>query len=83
MMQRKANKDSGIKKESSARHGTTSKSHSRRNDHGNYMQSMSMRRYHHSPRKSTRRDHASSGVGINPSVSRVRRHKRRPEGDIL
>jgi hypothetical protein len=42
-----------------------------------------MSRLHHSPRKSTRRTHASSGPGRNPSVSLVRRKIRRYEVDIL
>jgi hypothetical protein len=42
-----------------------------------------MSRFHHSPKQSTRRAHASLGLGNNPSVSLVRRQRRRPEGDIL
>jgi hypothetical protein len=38
---------------------------------------------HHSPRQSTRRTHASSGPGSNPSVSLVQRKRRRPKADIL
>jgi hypothetical protein len=83
MLQRQANKDSGTKQETSARQVTTSRSHSRRDEHGNDRKSRSMRRHHHSPEKSTRRAHASSGPGSNPSVSPMRRQRRRPEGDIL
>jgi hypothetical protein len=35
MLHRQANKDSGTKQVDSARHVTTSKSHSRRDEHGN------------------------------------------------
>jgi hypothetical protein len=52
-------------------------------EHGNGKKLRSMRRHHHSPRKYTRRDHASSRPGSSPSVSLVRRHRRRLEGDIL
>jgi hypothetical protein len=62
---------------------TTSRSQSKRDDHGNDRKSRSMSRHHHSPRKSTRRTHASSGPGSIPSVSPVRRQRRRPEADIL
>jgi hypothetical protein len=42
-----------------------------------------MSRCNHSPRKSSRITHASLGPGIGPSVSHVRRQKRRIEADIL
>jgi hypothetical protein len=35
MLQKQDNKDSGTKQEASARHVTTSRSHSRRDEHGN------------------------------------------------
>jgi hypothetical protein len=41
-----------------------------------------MRRHHHSPRKSTRRTHASSGQEQSKCVS-CWRQRRRPEADIL
>jgi hypothetical protein len=71
MLQNQVNKDSGTKQESSARQVSTSRSHRKRDDHGNDRKSRSMSRCHHSPRHSTRRTHASSGLGINPSVSHV------------
>jgi hypothetical protein len=73
MLHRKVNKDSGTKQVTSARQVATSRSHSRRDDHGNDRQSRSMSRHHHSPEKSTRRAHASLGPGSIPSVSPVRR----------
>jgi hypothetical protein len=68
MLHKKVNKDSCIKQEAIAREVTTSRSHSRKDDHGNDRQSRSMSRCHHSPMKSTRRTHASSGPGSIPSV---------------
>jgi hypothetical protein len=62
---------------------TTSRSHSRRDDHGSDKKSRSMSRIHHSPRKSTRIIHASSSPGIIPSVSLVWRHGINPEANIL
>jgi hypothetical protein len=61
---------------------TTSKPHRKMNDHGNEKHSKSMRRCIHSPRKSTRITHASSGTGSIPSVS-CRRQRRRCEEYIL
>jgi hypothetical protein len=72
MLHKKVNKDSGTKKATSARQVSTSRSHRKRDDHGNDRNSRSMRRHHHSPRQSTRRTHASSGPGSIPSVSLVR-----------
>jgi hypothetical protein len=83
MLHKKVNKDSGTKQAASARQVSTSRSHRKRDDHGNDRNSRSMSRCHHSPRKSTRRTHASSGPGRNPSVSLVRRKRRRLEKDIL
>jgi hypothetical protein len=73
MLQRKANKDSGTNKGTSTRQVTTSRSHRKRDEHGNDRKSRSMKRHHHSPKKSTRISHASSGPGSIPSVSPVRR----------
>jgi hypothetical protein len=42
-----------------------------------------MSKCHHSPRKSTRRNHASLGPGSSPSVSHVRRQRRRHEAHIF
>jgi hypothetical protein len=56
----------------SARHVTTSKSHSRRDDHGNDRKSRSMSKCHHSPEKSIRRAPSSSWLGSSPSVSLVK-----------
>ena len=83
MLHKKVNKDSSTKQEASARQVLASRSHSKRDDHGNDRQSRSMNRLHHSPRQSTRRTHASSGPGSSPSVSLVRRQRRRPEADIM
>ena len=52
-------------------------------DHGNDRKSRSMNKHNHSPRKSTRRNHASSGPGSSPGVSHVQRQRRRFEADIL
>jgi hypothetical protein len=83
MLHRQANKYSGTKKVDSVRHVMTYRSHNRRDYHGNGRKSRSMRRHHHSIDKSTRISHANSGPGRNPSVSPVRRQRRRPEADIL
>jgi hypothetical protein len=63
MLHNKVNKDSCTKKEDSARKLTASRSHSKRDDHGNDRKSRSMSRFHHSPRNSTRITHESSGPG--------------------
>jgi hypothetical protein len=42
-----------------------------------------MRMHHHSPRKFTRIYNGSLGPRSNPSVSTMRRQRRRPKGDIL
>jgi hypothetical protein len=65
MLHKQVNKDSGTKQAASARQVSTSRSHNKRDDHGNDRQSRSMSRLHHSPRQSTRRTHASSGPGSN------------------
>jgi hypothetical protein len=62
---------------------TASRSESKRDDHGNDMKPRSMTRCHYSPRKSTRRTHASEGIGSSPSESLVKRKRRRPEANIL
>jgi hypothetical protein len=82
-LQKQAKKDYGIRQEASARQVSTSKSHSRRDGHGDEKKSRSRSRRHHSPEKSTRRAHASSGPGSNPSVTPVRIQRRSSEGDIL
>jgi hypothetical protein len=61
----------------------SSKSHGERDDHGNDRKSKSMRRRHYSLDKSTIRAHASSRLGRIPSVSLVRRQRRRPESNIF
>jgi hypothetical protein len=48
MLQRQANKESGTKKEASSRQVTKSRSHRRRDDHGNERESRIMIRHHHS-----------------------------------
>jgi hypothetical protein len=53
MLQRQVNKFSGTKKETSSIQVTTSRSHSRKDDHGIDRKSRSMSTHHHSPRKST------------------------------
>jgi hypothetical protein len=83
MFHKQVNKDYGTKKATSARQVSSSRSHSKMDDHGNDRQSIIMRKNHHSPGKSTRITHASSGLGSIPSVSLVRRQRRRPEADML
>jgi hypothetical protein len=83
MLHKQVNKDFGTKQTTSARQLTTSRSHIKRDDHGHIGQSRSMTRHHHSPRKYTRITHASLGIGMNPSVSYVRRKGKRPEANIL
>jgi hypothetical protein len=83
MLHKKFKEDSITKKEVSARQVSSSRSHNKRDDHGNDRNSRSMSRCHHSPRNSTRRTHASSGIGRSPSVSLVQRQRRRPKADIL
>ena len=83
MIQNKVNKDSQTKQATSGRQVSTSRSHNKRDDHGNDRPSRSMSRCHHSPRHSTRRTHASSGPESIPSVSHVQRKWRRPEENIL
>jgi hypothetical protein len=79
MLQKKSNKGSGTKKATSARQGTSSRSLRRKEEHGNDMKSRSMIRHHHS----TRIYHASSRPISIPSVSPMRRQRRRLEGDIF
>jgi hypothetical protein len=83
MLHKQVNKDFGTKKVASARQVSTSRSHRKMDDHGNDRHSRSMSRHHHSPRKSTRRTHARSGLGRSPSVSPFWRQRRRPKEDIL
>jgi transcriptional regulator of acetoin/glycerol metabolism len=83
MLHKQVNKYSGTKEATNARQVSTSRSHNKRDDHGNDRQSRSISRLHHSPRKSTRRTHAISGPGSSPSVSPVWRKRRRPKADIL
>jgi hypothetical protein len=83
MLHRQANKDSGTKKVDSDRHVTTSKSHRRRDEHGNDRNSRRMSRWPSFPKSITRRAHKISMPGRNPSVSPIRRQRRRPEENIL
>ena len=83
MLNKQVKKDSGSKKADSAWHVATLESHSRMDDQGNERQLRSMRRHHNYPRKSTRRAHAISGPRSSPSVSHVRRKRRRLEANIL
>jgi hypothetical protein len=83
MLQKQANKNYNTNQEASVRQITSSRSHNRRDEHVNDRKSNRMRRHHHYLEKSTRRAHASSGLGSIPSVSLVRRQKRRTTGNIL
>jgi hypothetical protein len=83
MLYKQANKNFGTKQVASGRQVIAYKSHSIRDEHGNDRKSRSRSMHHHSPEKSTRISHASLGLGRNPSVSLVRRKRRRNEGDIL
>jgi hypothetical protein len=83
VLHKKVNKNSSTKKETSARQVITSRSQSRRDDHGNDRKSRNTRRHHNYPRKSTKRTHVSSRPGSRPSVSPFKRQRRRPEADIL
>jgi hypothetical protein len=83
MLHKQVHKDYGTKQAASARQVSTSRSHNKSDDHGNDRHSRSMSRHHHSPRQSTRRTHASSGIGSNPSVTPIQRKRRRPEAGLL
>ena len=83
MLHKQVNKYSGTKQVVSARQVSTSRSHNKRDDHGNDRMSRSMRRIHHSPSQSIRRTHVSLGPGSIPSVSHIRRKRRKLEADIL
>jgi hypothetical protein len=83
MLHKKVNKDSSTKKTTSSREVSTSRSHSKRDDHGNDKKSRRMTKNHNCPRKSTRRTSASLGIGSIQSVSLVQRQRRRPHGDIF
>jgi hypothetical protein len=60
-----------------------SRSHGRRDDNMDDMNSSSVSRHRHSPGKSTRRAHAYSGPERSPSVSPIRRLRIRPESYIF
>jgi hypothetical protein len=77
MLHNKFNKDSGTEQAASARQLSTLRSHIKMDDHGNDRKSRSMRRCHHSPSKSTRITHAIPSRGSIPSMSHVRRKRRR------
>jgi hypothetical protein len=83
MFHKQVNKDPGPNQEPSARKVSGSKFQRKRVDHGNDRKSRIIIRHHHYPKKSTRRTHESSNLGSIPSVSLVRRQKRRPKEDIL
>jgi hypothetical protein len=83
MLHKQVNKDSSTKQEASARQVSASKSHRKRVDCGNDRNPRNMRRNHHSLRKSTRINHASLGLGSDPSMSHVRKQIRRLEVNIL
>jgi hypothetical protein len=77
------NEDFGTKQETSARQVSTSRSHRKRDDHGNDRNSRSMSMHHHYPRNSTRMTHASSGSRSILGLSHIQRKRRRPEAKIL
>jgi hypothetical protein len=83
MLHKQVDKDSGTKQAGSSRQVSTSRFHKKRDDHGNDRKSRSMSRHHHSPRHSTRRNHASLGPRRNPSVSLIRRQRIKPKEYIL
>jgi hypothetical protein len=83
MLHKKFNKYFGTKQASSSRQVSKSRSHRKRDNHGNYRKSRSMRRNHHSTKKYTISTHEISGPWSIPSVSLVQRKRRRPEADIL
>jgi hypothetical protein len=83
MLKNHAKMDSSTKPQVSARQLEASKTHSKRDGHGNDRKSRNRIILHHSIEKSTGRYHASSRPGRNPSVSPVRRQRRRHEGYIL
>jgi hypothetical protein len=83
MLHNKVIKDSSTKQANSSRKVTKSRSHNRKDDHGNDRKSRSKSRHHHSPRQSTIRTHASSGPESNPIVYPIRRQRRRLEEDIF
>jgi hypothetical protein len=73
MLHWQVKQNSGTKQADIARQVIASRSHNRRDDHGNDRQSRFMSRCHHSPRKSNRSAHASLGLRSNTSVSPVKR----------
>jgi hypothetical protein len=83
MIQRQSNKYSRTKQVVSAKQVATSGSHNRRDEHGNDRNSRSMSRNHNYLDPCTRRAHESTGLGSIPSVSPIRRQRRRLEVDIL
>lgn len=72
ILHKNVNKDSEMKQASSARKVSASRSQRKMDEHGNDRQSRSMSMHHHSPRKSTRRIHASLGPGRKSSVQDTR-----------
>jgi len=68
MLHNKFNKDSSINQSSISRQVSTYRSQRKGDDHGNDRQLRNMRRCHHSPKKYTRRNHESLGLGRIPSV---------------
>jgi len=83
MFHKNVKKEYGTKKPTSSRQGTTYQSHSTRDDHGNDRKSRIMIMHHYYTRKSTKITHSNSGQRINPTVSLVRRKRRRHEAYIL
>jgi hypothetical protein len=73
VLHNKVNNDSSTDNLASARQVSTSRSHRKRDDHGNDRKLGSMIRHHHYPRKYMKRTHASFGPGRIPCVSCVKR----------
>jgi hypothetical protein len=71
MFHKEVNKDSSTKQEIISSQVLESRCQRKRDDHGNDRKSRSMSRYHHSPRKSTRINHASLGPRSSPSMSPI------------
>jgi hypothetical protein len=83
MLQRKVNKYSGTKKETSANQVEASKSHDRRDDHGESRKSRSVGRNLHSPRHPTKKLYACSRLESIPTMSPVKNQRRRLLGGGL
>jgi hypothetical protein len=81
MLQKQVNKDSGTRKEDSAKQVEVSRSHDRRDDHGGSRQSrsISINQHHHSPGNSTKKTYERSRSERNPNISLVK-HKRMRHG---